>query len=293
MQDRTAEFKAAVTSLRSKRGFARPPEAAATREKSRFHTIARNIASQIASTYDKLEKLTVLASKRSLYDDHPLEIQELTAIVKQDINSLNNAISKLQEHVRDTQAKEKASQHKNKHSKNVVMSLQTKLASVSTKFKKVLETRTENLKAQKERRDRFSGTDPHMHTMAASAMPTLLGGDDAQHGGSVAIDMSQQSMEFAYAADTYVADRASAMQNIESTIAELGTIFSQLASMIREQGEQIERIDANVEEVTINVDAAHSELVRYLQNVSSNRWLMLKIFGVLIFFFLFFVIFMA
>lgn len=43
----------------------------------------------------------------------------------------------------------------------------------------------------------------------------------------------------------------------------------------------------------MNVEAAHGELVKYLQNVSSNRWLMLKVFGVLIFFFLFFVIFMA
>ena len=32
---------------------------------------------------------------------------------------------------------------------------------------------------------------------------------------------------------------------------------------------------------------------RYFQSVTSNRWLMVKIFGVLIFFFLIFVIFMA
>ena len=39
------------------------------------------------------------------------------------------------------------------------------------------------------------------------------------------------------------------MQNIESTIQELGKIFSQMAEMIQMQGEKIERIDANIEDV--------------------------------------------
>lgn len=53
--------------------------------------------------------------------------------------------------------------------------------------------------------------------------------------------------------DTYVAERAEAMQNVESTIAELGTIFQQLAEMIQQQGEKVERIDQNVEEVVCDL----------------------------------------
>ncbi len=43
----------------------------------------------------------------------------------------------------------------------------------------------------------------------------------------------------------------------------------------------------------MNVEAGHGELLKYFQSVTSNRWLMVKVFGVLIFFFIFFVIFMA
>ena len=39
-------------------------------------------------------------------------------------------------------------------------------------------------------------------------------------------------------------------------------------------------------EVVDNVGGAQSELLKYYASVSSNRWLMLKIFGVLIVFFL-------
>ena len=53
------------------------------------------------------------------------------------------------------------------------------------------------------------------------------------------------------------------------------------------------RIDANVEDTSMNVEAAHSEILKYFQSVSSNRWLMVKVFGVLITFFIVFVMFLT
>lgn len=41
--------------------------------------------------------------------------------------------------------------------------------------------------------------------------------------------------------DDYINARATAMENIESTIVELGTIFQELAHMVKEQEEQIQR----------------------------------------------------
>lgn len=37
--------------------------------------------------------------------------------------------------------------------------------------------------------------------------------------------------------DTYMQSRAEALQNVESTIHELGNIFTQLATMVSQQGE--------------------------------------------------------
>ena len=73
----------------------------------------------------------------------------------------------------------------------------------------------------------------------------------------------------------------------------LGTMFNQLATMIKEQEEQITRIDSNVDDVDMNVSAAHTELLKYFQSVTSNRWLMIKVFGVLIAFFIVFIIVMT
>jgi syntaxin 5 len=53
------------------------------------------------------------------------------------------------------------------------------------------------------------------------------------------------------------------------------------------------RIDSNVEETALHVEAAHMELLKYFRNISRNRWLMIKVFGVLIVFFIVFIIFMT
>ena len=41
--------------------------------------------------------------------------------------------------------------------------------------------------------------------------------------------------------DHYIQERAETMENIESTIVELGVIFQQLAEMVKDQEEQVER----------------------------------------------------
>lgn len=43
--------------------------------------------------------------------------------------------------------------------------------------------------------------------------------------------------------DSYIQSRADTMQNIESTVVELGSIFQQLAHMVKEQEETIQRWD--------------------------------------------------
>ena len=53
------------------------------------------------------------------------------------------------------------------------------------------------------------------------------------------------------------------------------------------------RIDGNVDDAHMNVESAHDELLRYFRSVSSNRWLMMKIFGVIIVFIIIFAVFLA
>ncbi|KAB0799525.1 hypothetical protein PPYR_07405 [Photinus pyralis] len=304
-RDRTTEFANTIQSLQG-RNISRAIAAGDTRKAkviqshSEFMFIARNVGKNIASTFAKLEKLTLLAKRKSLFDDRSAEIQELTYIIKGDLNSLNQQIAQLQDVSRKQRHNGK---HLQSHSGNIVLALQSKLATMSTDFKQILEVRTENLKQQKNRRDQFSNA-----VVNTSLPPSAVAG---HHQGSVLLheqdevsinlenapliaQHSQSQVMLMYdETDNYLRNRAETMQNIESTIVELGGIFQQLAHMVKEQEEMVERIDTNIQDAEMNIEGAHTQILKYFQSVSSNRWLMIKVFGVLIFFFIFFVVFLA
>uniref|UniRef100_A0A182K7M8 t-SNARE coiled-coil homology domain-containing protein n=1 Tax=Anopheles christyi TaxID=43041 RepID=A0A182K7M8_9DIPT len=318
-RDRSGEFASAIRSLQGRNiqravNLKDPRKAKHMQSYAEFMMIAKHIGKNIASTYTKLEKLTLLAKKKTLFDDRPAEIQELTYIIKGDLNSLNQQIARLQEVSKSQRRSTNNGKHLLSHSSNMVVALQAKLANMSSDFKQVLEVRTENLKQQKTRRDQFSqgpmagGLPPS--TMRGSTQGSLLlqeqqdqvcidmGGSSSATGGSsnserAPLLQQQQQLVLYDESDSYVQERAETMQNIESTIVELGGIFQQLAHMVKEQEEMVERIDSNLQDVELNVEAAHGEILKYFQSVTKNRWLMIKIFGVLILFFIFFVIFLA
>lgn len=296
-QDRTQEFLSACKSLQSRQNGLQmnKPALNAVRQRSEFTVMAKRIGKDLSNTFAKLEKLTILAKRKSLFDDKAVEIEELTYIIKQDIGSLNKQIAQLQEFVKAKGTQ--SGRHVQTHSNTVVVSLQSKLASMSNDFKSVLEVRTENLKQQKTRREQFSRTPVATMPLSASNLGTaVVLQDEPRRSGDVAINMDHQmsqQLQLINEQDSYIQSRADTMQNIESTIVELGSIFQQLAHMVKEQEETIQRIDANVEDAQLNVEAAHSEILKYFQSVTSNRWLMVKIFLILIIFFIIFVVFLA
>nr|XP_015103864.1 syntaxin-5 isoform X3 [Vicugna pacos] len=240
-RDRTQEFLSACKSLQSRQNGIQTnkPALRAVRQRSEFTLMAKRIGKDLSNTFAKLEKLTILAKRKSLFDDKAVEIEELTYIIKQ------------------------------------------------------------NLKQQRSRREQFS----RAPVSALPLAPDHLGGGavvlgaESRASGDVAIDMmdprTSQQLQLIDEQDSYIQSRADTMQNIESTIVELGSIFQQLAHMVKEQEETIQRIDENVLGAQLDVEAAHSEILKYFQSVTSNRWLMVKIFLILIVFFIIFVVFLA
>jgi syntaxin 5 len=328
-RDRTSEFQSTIRSFQSRMNNQQLPNQVVTTQKQdllnqrqQFMLIAKKIGKELTNTCIKLEKLTDLAKKRSLFDDKPKEIQNLTNNIKEDINNLHSEISRLQQLVKANKNVE--GKNMQKHSFNVVFTLQSKLANVSKDFKNVLEVRNENLKQQTERGEQFFSKNTLNPSSAASvfAAPKMPGSNNMgksvllydgssgqsglntynnnpskqQHGETVLnMDQMQQKQQLQHRLivneeDSFLRDRANAMQTVEQTIIELGGMFQQLATMIKEQDEAIQRIDSNVDDVDMNVNEAHSELLKYFQSVTSNRWLMIKIFLVLIVFFVVFIV---
>jgi len=289
---------------------------------------------------DKLDKLAQLAKRKTLFDDRPVEISELTYIIKRDIANLNGQIAKLQSITQAGGGGCKGKQAE-EHNNNVLVMLQGKLASTSMGFKDVLEVRTQNMKASKTRTEQFGYTnnaatssspasDSVLYQTGSSASSSSLpnqyvkgldanasrrgsamdnngygadykGKGRMSHEGNdyLALDMGggpssggmeggMQMQTLQTPQDQYLGQRATAIESIESTISELGQIFSQLAAMVAQQGETVQRIDADTSDIANNVSGTQRELLKYYASVSGNRALMLKVFGILVIFFLIF-----
>ncbi|RVD90051.1 uncharacterized protein DFL_001034 [Arthrobotrys flagrans] len=317
VQDRTQEFRSCVTTATR-----RLPTASASRnnllssasvpllsndsEKKRlsrgeFARQAADIGKKITATTGKLERLALLAKRRTLFDDRPVEIAELTYIIKQDLSAINQSISALQAL---NKSNPPAQQQVGEHSKNVVVMLQGKLADVSVGFREVLEVRTKNIQKGRERTENFvssvkGGLNDQAQGLSKSHSPlyatpsrTPLPQSDLL-SLEPSIEQQQQQallLEEQPSDQSYLNSRSDAIAAIESTIHELGGIFAQLAEMVSQQTEMIQRIDANTEDVVSNVSGAQRELLKYWGRVSSNRWLVVKMFGILMIFFLLWVL---
>jgi hypothetical protein len=146
----------------------------------------------------------------------------------------------------------------------VVDSLRSRLKDATQEFKEVLTTRTDSLRAHQERKSMFSaapegggaggaGRQPLFSQPGASFLPAnarnplaagvrggLQGGSSGGGGGEQAPllgGQQQQSQQQSQALmlpqqDQYLSSRADALNQVESTIVELGSIFQQLAHMV-------------------------------------------------------------
>ncbi|KAI0153076.1 SNARE domain-containing protein [Xylariaceae sp. FL1272] len=312
IQDRTAEFRSVLTQAQRRQATSKVSAQRqsllsnaqkqqahdnAPARKSEFAKRAAEIGRSIGATMGKLEKLALLAKRKTLFDDRPVEINELTFVIKQDLSTLNQQIAGLQSLTR--QQHPGARDQEGEHNKNVVLMLQGKLSDVGANFKDVLEVRTKNMQASRSRTENFiSQVSQHVQPQIQQSASPLYGtpqrGTPSPGGDLLSLnpvgDQQLLMMEEAQPQNTYIQQRGEAIETIESTINELGSIFGQLAEMVSQQAEMIERIDANTEDVVENVQGAQRELLKYFTRVSSNRWLIAKMFGVLMIFFLLWVL---
>ncbi|XP_051130051.1 syntaxin-32-like [Andrographis paniculata] len=330
IRDRTQEFLGIAE--RAKKSFSRPngpsssgskpeePPRSAMAMQSEFNRRASKIGFGIHQTSQKLAALAKLAKQTSVFNDPTMDIQELTAVIKQDITALNSAVVDLQLLCNSRTGSGDTSTDTTTHATTVVDDLKNRLMSATKEFKDVLTMRTENLKVHENRRQLFSSsysknpTNPLIRQRplagksgaSTSSAPPLPWAKDQESSSQLfpkspedaesqplLAQQQNQQQQMVPLQDSYMQSRAEALQNVESTIHELSNIFNQLATLVSQQGEIAIRIDENMDDTMSNVEGAQGALLKYLNSISSNRWLMIKIFFVLVFFLMIFLFFVA
>lgn len=314
IKDRSTEFQQSVLvckkrkklNIRTQDGMnGQEPRRA---KSSEFQTKASAIAHEISSTAQLLSKLAILAKRKPMFNDNPVEIAELSFLIKRKIYTIEHSLVDLSKYQRSRhQSQTSTPGGDSQHSKNVVTLLNTKMKNISGNFKDVLEERQKLEMSNRERwekisekqdssledeessnvnRTTYNSSNPFMSSMIENDENS---GNNKQTNNELSLPQDSQLMlmeEGQLSTNQYLQERNRAVETIESTIQEVGNLFQQLASMVQEQGEVIQRIDANVDDIDMNITGAQRELLKYFDRVKSNRWLAVKIFLIIFVFFL-------
>ncbi|RVW81288.1 Syntaxin-31 [Vitis vinifera] len=165
-RDRTSEFRSLSERMKKIGGMAVANHAeddpatsrslASASSRSEFNKKASRIGLGIHEACLKISRLAKLAKKSSMFNDPIMEIQELTALIKDDITALNIAVSDLQTLQNLEIADGNYSDDRVVHSNTVCDDLKNKLMGATKQLQDVLTTRTENIKAHENRKQIFS-----------------------------------------------------------------------------------------------------------------------------------------
>ena len=314
--DRTDEFYEIVRQLQ--KGKKQSQDVVKTTPKptaSEFTKASGIISRHIEVTANKLSQLTRLVKNSSMFNDSTNDINRLSQSIKNDMSVLKGDIEALSTKLGLSGAKGSQARQ---HSVHLVNNLKTQLGKQSKVFQDVLQDRAKSLKDQQARRFRMGVANT---PGTALGRPMVFGQqNEGGHAGETVselrdrraaspkssvqrkeLDPNDKSRRLADAPlrlqeqqmiSNYTESRAQAVETINTTMNELGTMFSQLMEMIEFQGQDIQRIDDDVSDIENNLSAGLTELQTTYNN-SSNKMLMMKIFGIFMAFMVIFILFFA
>ncbi|CAG8634132.1 17221_t:CDS:2 [Gigaspora margarita] len=151
-----------------------------------------------------------------------------------------------------------ASSQEKAMSKNIQISLATKLQDLSTNFRKQQSTYMKKLKGVKVR--------------STGYFPIENNDSDEERD----FGFTNDQLAYVESSETMISQREQEINEIAKSIQTIAGIFNELQALVIDQGTLLDRIDYNVEQMVTNVKAATRELDRESKNntfiVINNFW---------------------
>eukprot|EP01083_Nonionella_stella_P111376 326643_1 len=320
VRDRTREFFATVDSFQqhghptskqstSPSSITKLPKTS-IEQSSRIRNLATQIAENIEEVEQKIIELEQLAKLTSNFRDERPKIQSLMLTIKKDIERITMDLNALKTYLSQSFSTLHNTHHCIGHHKSLHDVLNARYFNLAKAFASACQFSMNHLQRQKQEREKFGfgGSKKTsfrkvplnrlqrrrqtQNTGSNSENEALLSGDSSQ-GHQLKGASQSQSQMMMYKDNEYAEQKVKEAEQIETQLTEISQMMSKLASIVDEQRQTIITIGDNVEESIENMDGAIQQLQKYLSSLSGNRWLMIKVFALLIFLALIFTVFIA
>jgi len=296
-RDRTAEFKKYVQTHQEAAGKTTihiRPTSTRSKTNSQFTQAALNVSSGITETTKLVTSLAkMVKGGTAVFGSSNGEITMLTVTVTEQISRLKQDLTVL-----DSSKNQKQTGHQATHTTRVVHDLRCNVKTVANVFGKALnETIKKKRKAHERNKeigfgDRSNRDRPRRKRRQKRDLSKYILDDKQRQIPEIEpFIQPQQDQQLEQRQSNYYEERLTDVQKIEQMLREVQTIFTQFNDILADQDVTINSLEDATENFSQHMDGTIGTLGDVQAGLESNKWLVLRLMGILIFFAVFLTIF--
>ncbi|CAD8085856.1 unnamed protein product [Paramecium primaurelia] len=237
---------------------------------NQFLLTAKLAKEKVDTANERLQEFHTTSQSTGLFNDQDYKLNTLLSQVKDDISQIHIHLNQLK------------TQLNNDLHQSIFDFVQQKALKTSDQFKKLLQSHTQRIKQQEEKRNRLNGERDRVIKRVGFNQKYQKLNETEEETNHQTIQMFEQKQN---------EEKLVSMQKIESMLNDIAGVFQRVGTMVRLQETMIERIDKYTDEAQINVSKGRKELQESHKRISSNRGLILKVFLILFIFAFIYIVF--
>merc|ERR1712194_49573 len=247
-----------------------------------IYTESGRIGHELTQIQLKIEEMKKLNKKKGIFVDTTEQFGTLSAQITEGMNRVKNMMEQLDLRAQNLSSAGNASEA----ARNAVQALKLRHTQNMSDFLAVCQERNSRAQKDQARKQVYLPKYPPNQAMTGMGLEMSSEPGEGDNRALMTGQVVQDPLQFGN-------ERAAAMKTVQKSINEIATMFKQMSEMISLQDTQISRIDANVDGIADSLDAGTQDLTKFLTNISSNRSLLIKIFGIVLVFIVIFIVFLS
>jgi len=267
--DRTKEFFRYLADTNvpiSSKSSRRPQSGNYNNDTSKFVIQSKEINLRLQNSMVLVQKLNDLVKGDNVLGENDANIQQLIIQLQGELSFVESQINELEK-----------SPNSKQHTASMAQTLRKSLIEVTKDFKVAIQARGENVQKVNQRRKRIGYITPTPNVYSTS-----------YNEQEVEIPMNNMDV----AMEEQLNERYDMVRSVETSVTKISEMFAKLSEIIASHDYEIERIDQNTKAALESFKEGEKNIEEFYNKVKNNKWLILKIFAVLLVFALIFILIM-
>lgn len=242
------------------------------------------ILEMIIEAETNINQVSSISKTSSAFNDRHLKFSNASTKIKTLLIEIEKEIKIFRERYLNSGTINK---HQRKLIENSFDILNSRTSDLTMKFQKFLQKQAELIKKVEQRKNNLS-----MYSSSTkdsiNEFVNVNENEEGEDDKDILIDVQIQDKK-----NNYYQERLSGAQLIEKTMGELSNMMKRMSQMTYHHSLMIDNIEKNTDLALDNVEKGTNEIQKIYDDVKNNRKLLIKIFGIIIFTAVVYIIFFA